>query len=207
MEQVLSVYKRPLDPQYPVICMDETPHQLIAETKLVIPCAPGRPQRHDYEYERCGTYNIFMATEPLAGTRLLEVTARKCREDWARFMKKVSSAYPQAKRITLVLDNLNTHSAGSFYEVFPPEKAKALMDRFEFVYTPKYGSWLNMAEIEINVMVGQCLRRRIATLDEAKRELDAWLCVRNANKAKVNWPFSAENAREKLKQLYPTFGN
>jgi hypothetical protein len=204
MERVLSVYKRPYDPLRPVVCMDETPRQLIAETRAPIPREPGRAERHDYEYERRGTYNIFMASEPLAGTRMIEVTERKTKRDWARFIERISEAYPNAGNITLVLDNLNTHGAGSLYETFAPEKAKALTDRFEFVHTPKHGSWLNMAEIELNVMIGQCLRRHIATLAEAVRELTAWQTSRNAMKAAVNWQFTAESARVKLKRLYPT---
>lgn len=155
MERVLTVYKRPHDPLRPVVCMDETPRQLIAETRPSIPRAPGRVERRDYEYERRGVYNVFMASEPLAGTRMIEVTERKTRQDWARFIEKIAEAHPKAERITLVLDNLNTHSAGSLYETFEPAKAKALAERFEFVHTPRHGSWLNMAEIELNVMIGQ----------------------------------------------------
>lgn len=204
MERVLDVYKRPYDPLHPVVCMDETPRQLIAETRAPIPMAPGRAECHDYEYERRGTYNIFMASEPLAGRRMIEVTERKTRQDWARFMAQIATAYPDAERITLVLDNLNTHCIGAFYDTFEPAKAKALVARFEFIHTPKHGSWLNMAEIELNVMIAQCLRRHIPSLEVANRELAAWKHARDKMAARINWQFTAENARVKLKRLYAT---
>ena len=159
MERVLDVYKRPYDPLYPVVCMDESPKQLIKETRMPIPAASGRSQRYDYEYERCGVCNIFMASEPLAGVRFVEVKERKTKSDWAVFIKGIAGRYEDAIRITLVMDNLATHKAGSLYETFLPEEAKRILDRFEFVYTPKHGSWLNMAEIELNVLTGQCLNR------------------------------------------------
>lgn len=204
MERVLDVYRRPYDPLRPVVCMDETPRQLIAETRAPMPMVPGRAECHDYEYERRGTYNIFMASEPLAGRRMIEVTERKTRQDWARFMAQVATAYPDAERITLVLDNLNTHCIGAFYDTFEPAEAKALVARFEFIHTPKHGSWLNMAEIELNVMIAQCLRRHIPSLEVANRELAAWKRDRDKVKATINWQFTAENARVKLKRLYPT---
>ncbi len=204
MEQVLTVYKRPYDPMNPVVCMDETPRQLIAETRVPIAVAPGCTERHDYEYERRGTYNIFMACEPLGGKRMIEVTENKTRQQWAHFVEKIAERFPEALRITLIMDNLNTHTLGSLYETFPPEKAKALADRFEICYTPKHGSWLNMAEIELNVMIGQCLKRHIASLEEATRELKAWEQSRNAASATINWQFTTEKARIKLKRLYPT---
>lgn len=204
MERVLSVYKRPLDPLRPVVCMDETPRQLIAATRPAIPAAPGRAQRQDCEYERRGTYNIFMASEPLAGRRMTRVTQTKTKKDRAHFVEEIATAYPDVQCITLVMDNLNTHSAGALCETFEPGKAKALMERFEFVFTPKHGSWLNMAEIELNVMIGQCLRRHIATLDEVHQELAAWQKSRNHLKAAINWQFTDEDARVKLKRLYPT---
>ena len=157
MEQVLEVYKRPYNRKYPVICMDETPRQLIRETRTPIPGAQGRLERHDYEYERCGVFNVFMANEPLAGKRMTKVMERKTKSDWAEFIREIEGHYKNAKKITLVMDNLNTHKPGSLYETFPPEEAKRIRDRFEFIYTPKHGSWLNMAEIELNVMIGQCL--------------------------------------------------
>ena len=204
MEMVLDVYRRMLDPKYPVVCMDESPKQLIAETKIPIPASPGKPAKHDYEYKRCGMCNIFMACEPLAGKRLVKITERKTRKDWAIFLQDIANQYHRAKKITLVMDNFSTHTAGSFYETFPPDQAKALWDRFEFVYTPKHGSWLNMAEIELNVLAGQCLNRRIDNIEVVKKESAAWQESRNNKGAKVNWQFRAEDARTKLSRLYPT---
>lgn len=204
MELVLDVYKRPYDARFPVICMDESPRQLIDEVKVPVPAAPGRPARHDYEYKRCGTCNIFMANEPLAGKRMVEVTESKTKVDWAFFVEKIASHYQGAEKITLVMDNLNTHTPGSFYEAFAPEKAKALWDRFEFVFTPKHGSWLNMAEIELNVLIGQCLNRRIAKIEVMRNEVKAWESGRNRMNAIVNWQFTSEDARIKLNRLYPT---
>jgi hypothetical protein len=204
MEMVLDVYKRLYDAQYPVVCMDESPKQLIAETKTPIPAAPGRPYRSDYEYRRCGVCNIFMASEPLAGKRIVKITERRTKKDWAMFLEEIADQYQEAERITLVMDNLNTHTPGAFYETFCPDKAKALWDRFEFVYTPKHGSWLNMAEIELNVLISQCLGRRIDNIEEIKQEVSAWQKHRNNKKAKVNWQFTADDARIKLSRLYPT---
>jgi len=150
MEKVLDVYMRPYDRNFPVICMDESPRQLIDEVKTPIPGAPGRPARYDYEYKRHGVCNVFMANEPLAGKRMVKVTARRTQQDWALFITEIEQSYPEAEKITLVMDNLNTHKAGSLYETFSPEQAKKLWDRFDFVYTPKHGSWLNMAEIGRN---------------------------------------------------------
>ena len=200
---VLDVYKRPFDPRYPVVCMDESPKQLIAETKIPIPASPGQPARHDYEYRRCGVCNIFMACEPLAGKRMLKTTERKTRRDWACFLEEIADQYKEAEKITLVMDNLNTHTPGSFYETFHPDKAKALWDRFEFVYTPKHGSWLNMAEIELNVLTGQCLNRGIDDIAVVRKESAAWQEFRNNKGAKVNWQFRTEDARTKLSRLYP----
>jgi hypothetical protein len=204
MEQVLDVYKRPYDVRFPVVCMDESPRQLIDEVKTPVPASPGQPARHDYEYKRCGTCNIFMANEPLAGTRIVDVTESKTKVDWALFVEKIASCYKDAEKITLVMDNLNTHTAGSLYEAFAPEKAKALWDRFQFVFTPKHGSWLNMAEIELNVLIGQCLKRRIAEIEVMRSEVKAWESARNKMNAGVNWQFTAEDARIKLNRLYPT---
>jgi len=200
----LDVYKRPFDPKFPVICMDESPKQLIAETKIPIPASPGQPVRHDYEYRRCGVCNIFMACEPLAGKRMVKTTERKTRRDWAYFLEEIADQYKEAEKITLVMDNLNTHTPGSFYETFHPDKSKALWDRFEFVYTPKHGSWLNMAEIELNVLTGQCLNRRIDDIAVVRKESAAWQEFRNNKGAKVNWQFRTEDARTKLSRLYPT---
>ena len=204
MEMVLDVYKRPFDPQYPVVCMDESPKQLIAETKIPIPESPGQPARHDYEYRRCGVCNIFMACEPLAGKRMVKTTERKTKRDWACFLEQIADQYKGAEKIMLVMDNLNTHTPGSFYETFQPDKAKALWDRFEFVYTPKHGSWLNMAEIELNVLTGQCLNRRINDIAVVRKEVRAWQEYRNNKNAKVNWQFTTKDARIKLSRLYPT---
>ena len=204
MEMVLDVYKRPLDPCYPVVCMDESPKQLIAETRVPIPASPGQPEKHDYEYRRCGVCNIFLACEPLAGKRMVTITERKTKRDWAHFLEKIAGQYEGAEKITLVMDNLNTHTPGSLYETFLPDKAKALWDRFQFVYTPKHGSWLNMAEIELNVLTGQCLNRKIDDIEVVKKEAQAWQEHRNNKNAKVNWQFTAEDARIKLSRLYPT---
>jgi hypothetical protein len=204
MEMVLCVYKRMLDPRYPVVCMDESPRQLIAETKVPISASPGRPARHDYEYKRCGVCNIFLACEPLAGERMVKVTERKTKQDWASFLEDIATQYEEAEKITLVMDNLNTHAPGSLYETFPPDQAKALWDRFEFVYTPKHGSWLNMAEIELNVLISQCLNQRIDDIEVVRKQASAWQEHRNNKGAKVNWQFTTKDARVKLKRLYPT---
>jgi hypothetical protein len=204
MEMVLSVYKRILDLRYPVICMDESPRQLIAETKVPIAASPGQPARHDYEYKRCGVCNIFLACEPLAGERMVKVTERKTKQDWACFIKDIAKQYKEAEKITLVMDNLNTHRPGSLYETFPPDQAKSLWDRFEFVYTPKHGSWLNMAEIELNVLISQCLNRRIEDIEVIRKESSAWQESRNNKGAKVNWQFTTKDARIKLSRLYPS---
>jgi len=184
--------------------MDESPKQLIRETRTPVAPKPGRLERYDYEYERCGVCNIFMAGEPLAGKRLVEVTQRRTKSDWARFIKEIAENYKDAKRITLVMDNLSTHKAGSLYEVFPPDEARRLRNRFEFVYTPKHGSWLNMAEIELNVLMRQCLGRRIDDIGDVQSEVAAWQRHRNNLDATVNWQFTTEKARVKLRRLYPT---
>jgi transposase len=207
MEMVLDVYKRPFDPCHPVVCMDESPKQLISETRVPIQVSPGQAARYDYEYKRCGMSNIFIACEPLAGKRMVKVTERKTALDWASFMEEIAGQYEHAEKITVVMDNLITHNAGSFYEKFPPDKAKALWGRFEFIYTPKHGSWLNMAEIELNVLTGQCLNRRIDNIETVRREVAAWQEYRNNKNAKVNWQFTTEDARVKLSRLYPTLDN
>lgn len=200
----MDVYKRPYDPQHPVVCMDETPRQLIKETRTPIPAGKGRPQGHDYEYEPCGVFNVFMANEPLAGKRVTKVTERKAKPDWATFIRDLADHYPTADTITLVLDNLSTHKPGSLYEALSPEEAKSLCDRIEFVYTPKHGSWLNMAEIELNVLIGQCLNRRMDSLEQVEKAVSAWQKRRDNLKAKANWQFTYEDARVKLRRLYPT---
>ena len=205
MERVLDVYKQPFDPRFPVICMDESPKQLIAETRNPISCIPGHPARHDYEYRRCGTCNIFIATEPLVGKRMVKITNRRTKQDWAVFLQDIADQYDTAEKIVLVMDNLNTHNPGSLYETYLPEIAKNLWNRFEFVYTPKHGSWLNMAEIELSVLTRQCLNRRIESVDIVRREVKAWEEARNNKKAPINWQFTTEDARIKLSRLYPTF--
>jgi len=204
MENVLDVYKRPYDPDFPVVCMDESPKQLIAETKTPVPVKPGRSARYDYEYERMGVCNIFMANEPLVGIRMVKITERRTFSDWAHFVKEIADSYPHAKKITLVMDNLNTHKPESLYDVFHPKNAKELWDRFDFVHTPKHGSWLNMAEIELNVLHRQCLNRRIDNIFTVIKEVNAWCRNRNNANAKINWQFTTDNARVKLKRLYPS---
>jgi len=204
MEQVLDVYKMPYNPEYPAVCMDESPKQLIRETRLPIKMKAGQDKKVDFEYERCGVCNIFMANEPLAGKRYVEIKGTKTKKDWALFVKELADIhYKDAKKIKLVMDNLNTHSASALYEVFAPQEAKRVWDRFEFVYTPKHGSWLNMAEIELNVLNGQCLSRRIDNIGKVKDEVEAWCKSRNNMNAKINWQFTTCDARVKLKTLYP----
>ena len=205
MENVLDVYKRSFDKNNPVVCMDESPKQLIGETKVPIKMGNGTEKRIDYEYKRNGVCNIFIANEPLAGKRYVKITQRKTKKDWAVFIREIADKeYPHANKITLVMDNLNTHKASSLYEAFPPEEAKRIWDRFEFVYTPKHGSWLNMAEIELNVLNGQCLNRRIDNFEEVQREVNAWVTHRNNMNAEINWRFESKDARIKLKRLYPS---
>lgn len=204
MERVLDVYKLPYDPDYPVVCMDESPKQLI-EAITCTAMKPGRDARVDYEYIRHGVVNIFVANEPLRGKRLMEVTAFKTKKEWAMFVKRIADEmYPDAKKIKLVMDNFKTHDASAFYETFSPEEAKRLWDRFEFVFTPKHGSWLNMAEIEFHILNSQCLNRHIATIEKIRTEVLAWQNHRNNKDAKINWQFTNEEARIKLKKLYPS---
>lgn len=205
MEQVLDVYKRPYNERFPVVCMDESPKQLIKETRTPVPMKTGQAARTDFEYERCGVANIFLASEPLKGKRYVDVTQRKTKVDWAEFIKKIADKwYKDAEKITLVMDNLATHKASALYETYPPGEAKRIWDRFDFVYTPKHGSWLNMAEIELNVLMGQCLKRRIDKIKTMKKEAGAWQHHRNNKNATINWQFTNNEARIKLKRLYPT---
>jgi hypothetical protein len=205
MEKVLDVYKKPYDKDFPVVCMDESPKQLVEEGKRALPIKPGHDTRVDYEYVRHGVVNIFMANEPLKGRRLVEVTEFKTRKEWAKFVKRIADEmYPYAQKITLVMDNFKTHVASAFYETFEPEEAKRLWDRFEFIYTPKHGSWLNMAEIELHVLNGQCLNRHIAAMEKVIEEVSAWQENRNNKKSKINWQFTNTDARIKLKRLYPS---
>ena len=205
MEDVLEVYKRPHDPARPVVCVDETSKQLIGETRTPIPAAPGRPERIDHEYERHGTANLFMVFEPLAGWRRVNVTRRRTAVDFAEVLRDLSDVhYPDAKKIVLVMDNLNTHKLASLYEAFAPETARRLAERFEIHRTPKHGSWLDMAETELSVLARQCLNRRIDNADDLKREVRAWETRRNAAESTVDWRFTTKDARIKLKRLYPS---
>lgn len=207
MEDVLEVYHRPYDPEHPLVCMDECSKQLIGEVREPLPPKPGQIAKYDSEYERLGTANIFMAVEPLAGQRTTQVTERRTRVDWARFVQfLLLTVYPQAKKIVLVMDNLNTHGIASLYEAFNPETARALAARLEIHYTPKHGSWLNMAETELSVLSRQCLDRRIDSRDFMQREVAAWQLARNNAEAKINWQFTTADARIKLKRLYPSYG-
>ena len=206
MEQVLDVYKRPYNADNPVVCMDESPKQLISEAQPSTPMKPGQEARVDYEYVRHGMVNIFMANEPLQGTRLVEVTTHKTKKDWAEFVKRIADElYPKATKITLVMDNFKTHAASAFYETYEPEEAKRIWDRFEFIYTPKHGSWLNMAEIELHVLNGQCLNRHISTMAKVKEQVEAWQDHRNSKVSTINWQFTTKESRMKLKRLYPSF--
>jgi DDE superfamily endonuclease len=204
MEDVLAVYQRPLDSSHPVICMDETSKQLVGETRVALPVAPGQPRREDYEYERHGVANLFLFSEPLTGWREVQVTERRTRTDWALAMRELSERhYAKAERITVVLDNLNTHGPASFYEAFAPDEARQLTERFEFHYTPKHGSWLNIAEIEFSVLSRQCLDQRIRDAETLRNETRAWAQQRNAASQSVNWQFTTAEPRINLKRLYP----
>ena len=204
MEDVLEVYSRPYDAQRPVICLDETCKQMVGEVAPPIPAAPGHPALLDHEYVRKGVAEIFLEVEPLAGRRHVEVGERRGRRDWADFVRgMLEERYPDAKKVVLVMDNLNTHGATSLYERFPPEIARRLAERLEIHYTPKHGSWLDIAEIELSVLSRQCLNRRLDSLDALKREVGEWLRDRNNRQTKVKWHFTAADARVKLRRLYP----
>lgn len=205
MEQVLDVYKQPYDKEIPVVCMDESPKQLIGMTRETQTIKAGQEQREDYEYVRNGVCNIFMANEPLKGKRFVKITETKTKIDWAIFIKDLADKYyRKAKKIKLVMDNLKTHDPSSFYETFEPTEAKRIWDKFEFIYTPKHGSWLNMAEIELNVLQKQCLKRRIDNISDIKTEVNAWQNNRNNKNSVINWQFTTKKARIKLKRLYPS---
>jgi len=204
MEDVLDLYQQPYDAKAPVVCMDEASKQLVAETRRPQLARPGRPARVDYEYERKGTANIFLFTEPLRGWRWASVTKRRTRRDWALAIRKLLKVhYPKAPVVRLVMDNLNTHSLGSLYEAFKPAEARRLAARLEVHYTPKHGSWLNIAEIELRALSGQCLDRRIAYRAELEREVTAWQDDRNQATVGVDWQFTTPDARTKLRRLYP----
>jgi transposase len=205
MEDVLEVYTRPYDPRRPQVCIDETSKQLVAETRVPIPAAPGQPERIDYEYERQGTANLFMVFEPLAGQRRVQVTERRTAIDFAHVIQElVDEQYPQAEKIVLVMDNLNTHKPASLYEAFAPAEARRLTERLEIHYTPKHGSWLNMAETELSVLTTQCLDRRIPDPTTLRQEVAAWEQRRTQARCTVEWRFTTQEARIKLKRLYPS---
>jgi hypothetical protein len=204
MEDVLEVYQRPPDPAFPLVCLDETSKQLIAETRVSIPAKPGRPARRDYEYERNGTANLFMMFAPLEGWRRVKVTDRHAAVDYAQILKELSDThFPEADKIVLVQDNLSTHKPASLYQAFPAPEARRLVERFEWHYTPKHGSWLNMAESELGALSSQCLDRRIPDKETLIEEVAAWQDGRNKNHTKTDWQFTTADARVKLKRLYP----
>ena len=204
MEDVLDLYAEPYDPKRPVVCFDETSTQLLAETRAPMPPRPGRPQRQDYEYRREGTRNLFLACEPLTGWRQVAVTQRRTMQDFAHQMRwLVDEAYPEVPVVRVVLDNLNTHRTASLYETFPAVEARRIAKRLEFHYTPKHGSWLNMAEIEFSVLSRSCLRQRIPDQEALGREVQALVRERNAAQSIINWRFNTQNARTKLHRLYP----
>ena len=205
MEEVLEVYTRPYDPTRPVVCLDETSKQLVSETRTPLPAEPGQPERVDYEYERQGTANLFMAVEPLTGQRHVTVTDRRTAMEFAQVVKALLEVhYPHAEKVVLVLDNLNTHKPAALYQAFEPAVAWRLLERLEIHHTPKHGSWLNMAEIELSVLSQQCLNRRIPDTATLTREVAAWQQARNADPRPVNWRFTTADARIKLKRLYPS---
>lgn len=204
MEDVLEVYTRPYDPQRPLVCLDEMPKQLLADKQEPLPLQPGQPGRFDYEYARQGVANLFICFEPLTGQRHLKVTDQRTGQDWAEVMRELADVrYPEAEKIVVVLDNLNTHTPASFYAAFAPQEARRLVERFEFHYTPKHGSWLNMAEIELSVLNRQCLDRRFSDKETLSSEVNAWETERNACVMTVDWRFTTADARIKLKHLYP----
>lgn len=204
MEDVLEVYARPHDPKRPQVCFDEGGKQLIGDVRPPLPVRPGSPRREDYEYERNGTANLFRVFEPLAGVRRVGVTQRRTNQDFARIIRRlVDEWYPQAEKIVLVLDNLSTHTPAALYEAFEPAEARRLAEKLEWHYTPKHGSWLNVAKMELSVLARQCLGRRIPDLEALRREVAAWEQKRNAAVVKVDWQFTTADARVKLKRLYP----
>jgi hypothetical protein len=204
MEDVLDVYHRPYDEKRPVIALDESSKQLIGETVQPLPAEPGQPERFDYEYVRNGTANLFMISEPLLGWRAVQVTERRTAKDFAEVVRWLAEeVHPEAEKLVLVMDNLNTHKVASLYEAFPPEQARRIAERLEIHHTPKHGSWLNVAEIELSVLNRQCLNRRIESMDELRREVAAWEEARNEKQVEVRWQFTTADARVKLRRLYP----
>jgi len=208
MEDILEVYKRPYDPNNPLVCVDETTKQLTKEVRCGIPAEPGKPARFDCEYERNGTSNLFMFYEPFGGKRNVSVTAHRTKVDWAHQIKELLDIhYPDVEKVVLVMDNLNTHTGASLYEAFPPQEARRLLERLEIHYTPKHGSWLNIAEIELRILATQCLNRRIPDQQTLQQEINHWQTQRNFADAKVDWRFTTDDARIKLKRLYPTLSD
>ncbi len=208
MEDILDSYQRPYDPLQPLVCMDEMSKPLIDETRVPLPVMPGQPEKYDYEYERKGVNNVFMVFEPLMGERQVSVTDRRTRVDWAKCIKEiVDTHYPEAAKITVIMDNLNTHRPSSLYQAFSPEEARRLLNKLEFHYTPKHGSWLNMAEIEFSVLKRQCLDCRIPDQATLKQKVTEWEQARNVRAVKANWQFKTEDARIKLRRLYPSFSD
>jgi hypothetical protein len=205
MEDILDLYAEAHDPDYPIVNLDETPYQLIREVRIPLPTQEGHPQRYDYEYKREGTCNLFVCLCSQIGWRDVKVTAQRTKEDFAYAVRDlVDIHFPTAKKIRLVVDNLNTHTPAALYETFAPAEARRIVRKLEFHYTPKHASWLNMVEIEIGVVVGQCLDRRIPDIDTVKREVSAWQTSRNGNQVKINWQFTTEAARKKMGCLYPS---
>jgi DDE superfamily endonuclease len=206
MENGLDLYQQPYDPRYPMVNMDEKPLQLIKETRQPLPAKPGKPLRYDYEYERVGTANVFLCTEPLTGWRTVDVREQRTSVDWAHQIKSLlDDHYPTAEKVRVICDNLNTHKVASLYEAFEPAEARRLARRLELHHTPKHGSWLNIAEIELSVLSKQCLNRRIAELETLRHETKAWERERNAQQTGVDWQFTTEDARIRLKRLYPQY--
>ena len=204
MEEILEIYKREYDEDYPLLCFDESSKQQIQEVMESLPMKPGKAKRYESEYKRNGTSNLFMIFEPFKGKRHVKVTKQRTKNDWAECMKEiVDKLYPKAKRITIVQDNLNTHTPAALYGRFSPEEARRIAEKIDIQYTPKHGSWLNMAEIEFSALSRQCLKRRIGSMEELKREVKAWEKERNDTKVKCNWRFRTEDARVKLRKLYP----
>jgi hypothetical protein len=206
MEDVLEVYARPRDPNLPVVCMDESSVQLIGEVSSPIPAAPGHPLLMDDEYVRNGVASIFLEVEPLAGLRNVKITERRTRIDWAQYVKEMlDERYPEAEKVVLVMDNLNTHNIASLYQAFPPQEARRLAERLEIHYTPKHGSWLNIAEIEFSALKRQCFTQRIPTMEGLRKRVAAWNDDRNHRQTKIDWRFTTSDSRVKLKRLYPQF--
>jgi transposase len=205
MEDVLEVYHRPYDPRRPLVCLDEVPVQLVGETRTPLPARPGEPERYDYEYVRNGAANLFMAFEPLLGWRAVQVTERRTAKDFAEVLRwLVEEVHDEARKVVLVTDNLNTHTPGCLYEAFEPERARRIAEKLEWHYTPKHGSWLNMAEIELAALGKQCLGRRIGSMEELRNEVAAWQEERNDRQVEAHWQFTTSKARVKLRRLYPS---